>query len=80
MPMTVPGRAAASPREVEVSVEDHGRGFFDHGGRGTGRPPRVGDDAPARPDAHGTLHVQSTPGKGTRVVARLAVTDEGVSE
>jgi signal transduction histidine kinase len=31
-------------------------------------------------DAHGTLDVQSTPGKGTQVVARLAVTDEGVSE
>ena len=31
-------------------------------------------------DRHGTLDVQSTPGKGTRVVARLAVTDEGVSE
>jgi len=31
-------------------------------------------------DTHGTLDVQSTPGKETRVVARLAVTDEGVSE
>ena len=30
-------------------------------------------------DTHGTPDVQSTPGKGTRV-ARLAVTDEGVSE
>jgi signal transduction histidine kinase len=31
-------------------------------------------------DAHDTLDVQSTPGKGRRVVARLPVTDEGVSE
>jgi len=31
-------------------------------------------------DTHGMLDVQSTPGKGTRVVARLPVTDEGLSE
>lgn len=72
-------RVHASPREVEVSGGRSREGLFDHGGRGTGRPPPVGDDAPAR-RRHGTLDVQSTPGKGTRVVAGLAVTDEGVSE
>lgn len=66
--------------EVEVSVEDNGRGFEAADG-----------DAPAGhlglemlrqrvADAHGTLDVSSTPGKGTRVVARLPVTDEGVIE
>lgn len=66
--------------EVEVSVEDNGRGFETASG-----------DAPAGhlglemlrqrvADARGTLDVSSTPGEGTRVVARLPVTDEGVSE
>ena len=65
---------------VEVSVEDNGRGFETANG-----------DTPAGhlglemlrqrvADARGTLDVSSTPGEGTRVVARLPVMDEGVIE
>ena len=70
-------RVQASGRSVEVSVEDHGRGFE------TSERDRVeghlGLDMLRRrvADAHGTLDVRSAPGKGTRVVARLPVTDKG---
>jgi signal transduction histidine kinase len=69
-------RVQASGRAVEVSVEDHGRGFE------TSDRCRVeghlGLDMLRRrvADAHGTLDVRSAPGKGTRVVARLPVTDK----
>jgi signal transduction histidine kinase len=63
---------------VEVRVEDRGRGFRPSGG--------------AEPETHlglemmhrrvaelkGTLDIQSSPGKGTRVVARLPVGKQGV--
>ena len=69
-------RVQASGRSVEVSVEDHGRGFETEG-----RDPvegHLGLDMLRRrvADAHGTLDVSSAPGKGTRVVARLPVTDK----
>jgi signal transduction histidine kinase len=64
---------AARPTEMEVSVEDTGRGF---------RP----KDAASNTDhlgltmmrrrveaLHGTLDIESEPGRGTRVVARLPV-------
>lgn len=69
-------RVQASGRAVEVSVEDHGRGFE------TSDRDRVeghlGLDMLRRrvADANGTLDVRSAPGKGTRVVARLPVTDK----
>jgi signal transduction histidine kinase len=69
-------RVQASGRSVEVSVEDHGCGFE------TEERDRVGGhlglDMLRRrvADAQGTLDVRSAPGKGTRVVARLPVTDK----
>jgi signal transduction histidine kinase len=69
-------RVQASGRAVEVSVEDHGRGFeTSERGRVEGH---LGLDMLRRrvADAHGTLDVRSAPGKGTRVVARLPVTDK----
>jgi signal transduction histidine kinase len=69
-------RVQASGRSVEVSVEDHGSGFE------TSDRDQVeghlGLDMLRRrvADAHGTLDVRSAPGKGTRVVARLPVTDK----
>src|SRR5262245_58625587 len=69
-------RVQASDRSIEVSVEDHGRGFE------TSDPHRceghLGLDMLRRrvTEAHGTLDVRSAPGKGTRVVARLPVTDK----
>jgi len=67
----------ATRRSVEVQVEDRGRGF---------RPSETGPH-----DGHlglemmrrrveevrGTLDIESSPGRGTRVVARLPVGDEG---
>ena len=69
-------RVQASGRAVEVSVEDHGRGF-ETSERG-GVEGHLGLDMLRRrvADAHGTLDVRSAPGKGTRVVARLPVTDK----
>jgi two-component system, NarL family, sensor kinase len=70
-------RVQASGRSVEVSVEDQGRGFeTSQRGRVEGH---LGLDMLRRrvADAHGTLDVHSAPGKGTRVVARLPVTDKG---
>jgi len=69
-------RVQALDHTVEVSVEDHGRGF-----ETSGRDPvegHLGLDMLRRrvADAHGTLDVSSAPGKGTRVVARLPVTDK----
>ena len=69
-------RVLASGRGVEISVEDHGRGFeTDDRDRVEGH---LGLDMLRRrvADAHGTLDVRSAPGKGTRVVARLPVTDK----
>jgi len=68
-------RVHASGRSVEVSVEDHGRGFETSDDRVEGH---LGLDMLRRrvADAQGTLDVRSAPGKGTRVVARLPVTDK----
>jgi signal transduction histidine kinase len=69
-------RVQASSRSVEVSVEDHGRGFeTSDRERAEGH---LGLDMLRRrvADAHGTLDVRSTPGEGTRVVARLPVLDK----
>ncbi|HET9249889.1 MAG TPA: ATP-binding protein [Actinomycetota bacterium] len=64
-------RVLASDRSLEVSVEDHGRGF-----EGSNSDPvagHLGLDMLRRrvADVHGTLDVRSAPGEGTRVVARL---------
>jgi signal transduction histidine kinase len=64
---------AARPTEMEVSVEDNGRGF---------RPQDAGNAAGHLgltmmrrrvEELHGTLDIESEPGRGTRVVARLPV-------
>jgi len=72
-------RVQASRRSVEVSVEDHGRGFHPaatglHAGH-------LGLEMMRRrvAEVHGTLDVESAPGRGTRVVARLPVIEQGVS-
>ena len=69
----------ASRSSVEVSVEDHGRGFHPSG---TGlHAGHLGLEMMRRrvAEVHGTLDVESAPGKGTRVVARLPVIEQGVS-
>ena len=69
-------RVQASGRSVQISVEDHGRGFeTTENDRIEGH---LGLDMLRRrvADAHGTLDVSSAPGKGTRVVARLPVTNK----
>jgi signal transduction histidine kinase len=72
-------RVLASDRSVEVSVEDHGRGF-----ESSQHEPAAGhlglDMLRQRvADVHGTLDVRSSPGKGTRVVARLPRYEQGES-
>jgi signal transduction histidine kinase len=69
-----------SRHEVEVSVEDNGRGF--ETASGDTQVGHLGLEMLRQrvADARGTLDVSSTPGEGTRVVARLPVTDEGASE
>ena len=64
---------------VEVTVEDHGKGFEP---TNTGlRAGHLGLEMMRRRVAtvHGTLDVKSAPGQGTRVVARLPVTEQGVT-
>jgi signal transduction histidine kinase len=67
----------ASRTGLEVRVEDKGRGFH---------PPSTGLHAGHLglemmrrrvAEMNGTLDIQSSPGKGTRVVARLPVSDKG---
>jgi signal transduction histidine kinase len=67
----------ASKTGLEVRVEDRGRGFH---------PPSTGLHAGHLglemmrrrvAEMNGTLDIQSSPGKGTRVVARLPVPDKG---
>lgn len=72
-------RVQASRRSVQVSVEDHGRGF--HPAVTGLRAGHLGLEMMRRrvAEVHGTLDVDSAPGKGTRVVARLPVTEQGVS-
>jgi signal transduction histidine kinase len=64
---------------VEVTVEDHGTGFEPSN---TGmRVGHLGLEMMRRRVAavHGTLDIESAPGEGTRVVARLPVTEQGVT-
>jgi two-component sensor histidine kinase len=64
---------AARPTEMEVSVEDTGRGFRPQdGGSAAGH---LGLTMMRRrvEELHGTLNIESEPGRGTRVVARLPV-------
>lgn len=71
-------KVEATQAGVEVRVEDRGRGFRTNG---TGlHAGHLGLEMMRRrvAEVHGTLDVESSPGKGTRVVARLPVTDEGV--
>jgi two-component system, NarL family, sensor histidine kinase DevS len=69
-------RVLASDRSVDVSVEDHGRGF--ESSKNEPVAGHLGLDMLRRrvADVHGTLDVQSAPGKGTRVVARLPVAEK----
>jgi signal transduction histidine kinase len=71
-------RVLAFDRSVEVSVEDHGRGFESSENEPVAG--HLGLEMLRRrvADVHGTLDVRSTPGKGTRVVARLPRYGEGV--
>lgn len=68
-------RVHASDRALEISVEDKGRGFR---GDGEALAGHLGLDMLRRRVANvrGTLDVHSAPGAGTRVVARLPVTDK----
>lgn len=64
---------------VEVTVEDHGRGFEP---ASTGlEVGHLGLEMMRRrvADVNGTLDIRSAPGKGTRVVARLPVSEQGVT-
>jgi signal transduction histidine kinase len=64
---------------VEIIVQDHGKGFEP---TNTGlRAGHLGLEMMRRRVAtvHGTLDVESAPGQGTRVVARLPVTEQGVT-
>jgi signal transduction histidine kinase len=72
-------RVLASDRSVEVSVEDHGRGF--ESSKHEPAAGHLGLDMLRRrvADVHGTLDVRSAPGKGTRVVARLPRYGQGAS-
>ena len=70
-------RVHASGDEVEVEVEDTGRGFTTSGkGR---RAKHFGLEMMRRrvEEVDGTLAVESSPGNGTRVVARLPVRQQG---
>jgi signal transduction histidine kinase len=77
-PGEVQVRVQASRAAVEVSVQDDGKGF---GPEGAG--PRVGHlglEMMRRrvTEAHGTLDVESAPGRGTRLVATFPVIEQGV--
>lgn len=68
----------ATRARVEVQVEDRGRGFRPEG---TGlHAGHLGMEMMRRrvAEVNGTLDVESSPGKGTRVVARLPVNGQGV--
>ena len=70
-------RVHASRGAVEVHVEDHGKGFQPAGiGLHAGH---LGLEMMRRrvAEVNGTLDIESSPGSGTRVVARLPVSDQG---
>jgi len=63
----------ARPTEMEVSIEDDGHGF--RPGESPAAPGHLGLEMMRRrvSEMHGTLDIESEPGRGTRVVARLPV-------
>lgn len=63
----------ATPDGIEVRVQDRGRGFRPVAGLHDGH---LGLEMMRRrvDEVHGSLDIESAPGKGTRVVARLPVT------
>jgi signal transduction histidine kinase len=65
-------RVEARPTEMRVSVEDSGRGFRPQEAASSGH---LGLAMIRRrvEELHGTLDIESEPGRGTRVVARLPV-------
>jgi signal transduction histidine kinase len=70
-------RVEATPQGVEVQVEDRGRGFLPAQGElGDGH---LGLEMMRRlvAEVRGTLDIESSPGRGTRVVARLPVDERG---
>jgi signal transduction histidine kinase len=69
----------ATRSAVEVTVEDHGKGF--RPGTAGLRTGHLGLEMMRRRVAalHGTLDIESSPGEGTRVVARLPVSEQGVT-
>ncbi len=70
-------RVRASQNGMEVRVEDSGRGFQKDGIAPNGG--HLGLEMMRRrvAEVDGTLDIQSSPGKGTRVVARLPVGQQG---
>ena len=72
-------KVQATRSGVEVRVEDHGTGFRSNGSGLHGG--HLGLEMMRRrvAEVHGTLDVESSPGKGTRVVARLPVFEQGVN-
>jgi signal transduction histidine kinase len=71
-------RVHATRSGVEVRVEDRGKGFRP---AGTGlHAGHLGLEMMRRrvAEVHGTLDIESSPGMGTRVVARLPVRNQGV--
>jgi signal transduction histidine kinase len=69
----------ATRSRIEVRVEDRGTGFRTDGSALHGG--HLGLEMMRRrvAEVHGTLDVDSSPGKGTRVVARLPVIEQGVN-
>jgi signal transduction histidine kinase len=72
-------KVQATRAGVEVRVEDRGTGFRTNGSGLHGG--HLGLEMMRRrvAEVHGTLDVESSPGKGTRVVARLPVFEQGVN-
>jgi signal transduction histidine kinase len=71
-------RVHANRSGVEVAIEDRGKGFHPSG---TGlHAGHLGLEMMRRrvAEVHGTLDIESSPGRGTRVVARLPVASQGV--
>lgn len=71
-------RVAATPNALDVLVEDHGRGF-EPGAEGP-EDGHLGLEMMRRRVAEqgGRLEIESSSGKGTRVVAKLPVREQGV--
>lgn len=70
-------RVQATPQGVEVQVEDRGRGF--QAPQGELVDGHLGLEMMRRrvAEVRGTLDIESSPGRGTRVVARLPVDERG---